>query len=119
MSQDITFSSAGDLAASIKARRLSATEVLDAHLKQIEAHNPSLNAVVTLDAERARADAKLADAAIARGDSIGPLHGVPFTLKDAFATEGMRTTVGFQSFDHVPKANSTVAERLKSAGAIL
>ena len=119
MTQDITFSSAGDLAASIKARRVSATEVLDAHLRQIDACNPSLNAVVTIDAERARADAKAADEAIARGDSIGPLHGVPFTLKDAFATKGMRTTVGFAPFDHVPTIDSTVAARLKNAGAIL
>jgi len=119
MTQDITFSSAGELAASIKARRVSATEVLDAHLRQIDARNPSLNAVVTIDAERARADAKAADEAIARGDSIGPLHGVPFTLKDAFATKGMRTTVGFAPFDHVPTIDSTVAARLKNAGAIL
>ena len=119
MGQDITFSSAIDLAASIKARHVSATEVLEAHLKQIDAHNSSLNAVVTLDADRARADAKAADEAIARGGATGPLHGVPFTLKDAFATKGMRTTVGFQPFDHVPKEDATVAARLKSAGAIL
>ena len=119
MTEDIVFSSATDLAASIKARRFSATEALEAHLGQIDAQNPALNAVVTLDAERARAAAKAADNAIAHGTSVGPLHGVPFTLKDAFATKGMRTTSGFKFFDHVPKADATVAERLKNAGAIL
>ena len=119
MTPDIVFSSAIDLAASIKARRVSAVEVLDAHLKQIDAHNQTLNAVVTLDADRARANAKAADDAIAHGDSTGPLHGVPFTIKDAFATNGMRTTSGFKFFDHVPKHDASVVERLKNAGAVL
>ena len=119
MSQDMVFSSAIELAASIKARRISAAETVEAHLAQIAAHNPALNAVVTLDAERARADARAADDAVARGEPTGALHGVPFTLKDAFATKGMRTTVGFKSFDHVPKTDATVAERLKKAGGIL
>ena len=66
MSQDIIFSTVTDLAASIKARRVSAIETLEAHLRQIDAHNSSLNAVVTLDADRARADAKAADEAVAR-----------------------------------------------------
>lgn len=119
MSQDINFSSVEQLAASIKARRISAVELLDAHLSRIDAQNESLNAVVTLDANRARAHAKTADEAIARGDAIGPLHGVPFTIKDAFATNGMRTTSGFKFFDHVPKHDASVVERLKNAGAIL
>lgn len=119
MTRDIVFSSAVDLAASIKARRLSAVEVLDAHLNQIDARNKPLNAIVTLDVDRARADAKAADDAIARGDATGPLHGVPFTIKDAFATKGMRTTSGFKFFDHVPKHDASVVERLTSAGAIL
>jgi amidase len=119
MSSDIVFASANDLAAAIKARRLSASEALEAHLRQIGERNSSLNAVVTLDADRARGDARAADNAIARGDTVGPLHGVPFTLKDAFATRGMRTTVGFQPFDHIPKEDSTVAARLRNAGAIL
>jgi len=69
--------------------------MLKAHLAQIDAHNPSLNAVITLGAERAYERAREADEALARGEYWGPLHGVPFTLKDAHATSGMRTTTGF------------------------
>jgi len=69
--------------------------VLDAHLAQIDGRNPALNAVVTIDAERARERARAADDTLARGEVWGPLHGVPFTLKDCRATAGMRTTCGF------------------------
>jgi amidase len=116
---DLTFSSALDLATAIRDRRVSATEVLEAHLARIAQRNPALNAVVTLDAEGARKRAREADEAIARDIVWGPLHGVPFTLKDAFATDGMRTTVGFPPFDHVPNHDAPVVTRLKSAGAIL
>jgi amidase len=113
------FSSTTLLAAAIRARRVSAVEVLDAHLAQIERHNPALNAIVTLDAEQAKKRAREADAALARGQVWGPLHGVPFTLKDAHATVGMRTTTGFPPLDHVPREDGTVAARLKAAGGVL
>jgi amidase len=117
---DIVFSSTAQLAAAIRAGDVSAVEVLEAHLAQIERFNPALNAVVTLDADGARERARAADAALARGENSGPLHGVPFTLKDALATAGMRTTTGFPPFaDHVPQEDSTVAARLKSAGGVL
>jgi amidase len=116
---DIVFSSTAQLAATIRAGQLSAAEVLDAHLAQIDQHNPALNAVVTLDADGARARAGEADAALARGEVWGPLHGVPFTLKDAHATAGMRTTTGFPPLDHAPDDDGTVAARLKGAGGIL
>jgi amidase len=119
-SMDLVFSSTTQLAAAIRAGRVSATEVLQAHLAQIERHNPPLNAIITLDAERAHARAREADEALARGEVWGPLHGVPFTLKDAHATAGMRTTVGFPPLaDHVPREDSTVTARLKAAGGIL
>jgi amidase len=93
---------------------------LEAHLAQIDAHNPVLNAVITMDAERAYERAREADAALARGEMWGPLHGVPFTLKDAHATAGMRTTTGFPLLaDYVPQEDSTVTARLKAAGGIL
>jgi amidase len=118
--KEVLFSGAAQLAAAIRAGHTSASEVLEAHLAQIERHNPALNAVVTLDAERAHEQARLADAALARGDACGPLHGVPFTLKDAHATAGMRTTTGFPPFaDHVPDEDSPVVARLKAAGGIL
>src|SRR5438067_4917109 len=117
---DIVFSSTTQLAAAIRAGHVSATEVLQAHLAQIDARNPTLNAVITLDAERAYERAREADAALARGEYWGPLHGVPFTLKDAHATAGMRTTTGFPPLaNYVPKVDSTVTARLKAAGGIL
>ena len=116
---DIVFSSTTQLAAAIRAGHVSAREVLQAHLAQIDTCNPTLNAVITLDAGRAYERAREADAALARGEIWGPLHGVPFTLKDAHATAGMRTTTGFPPLDHAPQADSTVTARLKAAGGIL
>ncbi|TIO91501.1 MAG: amidase, partial [Mesorhizobium sp.] len=80
---DIGFSSTTELAAAIARRRISAVEALDAHLAQIDRHNEALNAVVLLDREGALQRAREADAALARSAALGPLHGVPFTLKDA------------------------------------
>jgi amidase len=119
MTMDIIFSRTTQLAAAIRAGHVSATEVLEVHLAQIDQYNPALNAVVTLDAERAHERARQADAALARGQVWGPLHGVPFTLKDAHSTAGMRTTTGFPPLDHVPQADSTVTARLQAAGGIL
>ena len=107
------------LADAIRTRRISALELVDAYLARFDALNGRLNAIVTLDAERARARARAADAALARGESWGPLHGVPFTLKDAHSTAGVRTTGGFPPLDHVPTDDGTVAARLKAAGGIL
>src|SRR5579863_810125 len=118
--RDIVFSSTTQLAAAIRAGHVSATEVLEAHLAQIATHNPALNAIITMDAEHAYEQARKADEALARGEVWGPLHGVPFTLKDAHATAGMRTTTGFPPLaDYVPQEDSPVAARLKKAGGIL
>ncbi|TGP15625.1 amidase family protein, partial [Mesorhizobium sp. M1D.F.Ca.ET.231.01.1.1] len=92
---DIAFSSTTKLAAAIATRKISAVEALDAHLAQIDKHNEAINAVVILDREGARERARQADAAVARGDTLGSLHGVPFTLKDAHETAGMKSTAGF------------------------
>ena len=117
---DSVFCSTTQLAAAIRAGHVSASEVLEAHLVQIATHNPTLNAVITLNAEQARKQAREADEALARGEVWGPLHGVPFTLKDAHATAGMRTTTGFPPLaNYVPQEDSPVAARLKKAGGIL
>jgi amidase len=117
---DIVFASTTQLATAIRAGHVSASEVLEAHLAQIDKHNAALNAVITLDAGRAYERAREADEALARGEVWGPLHGVPFTLKDAHATAGMRTTTGFPPLaDYVPKVDSPVAARLKAAGGNL
>ncbi|MDQ6804312.1 MAG: amidase family protein, partial [Actinomycetota bacterium] len=82
--------------------------------------NPALNAVVTLDAVAARRRAMEADAALARGEVWGPLHGLPVTLKDAHSTAGMRTTAGYPPLaDYVPERDGTVAGLLRGAGAII
>jgi amidase len=120
MARDGVFSSATQLAGAIRGGQVSAREALSGHLAQIATHNPALNAVITLDAERASERAREADDALARGENWGPLHGVPFTLKDAHATSGVHTTTGFPPLaDYVPEEDGTVAARLKAAGGIL
>ena len=117
---DLTYASLTSIVAAIRARELSSAEVVDAHLVRIAEINPSLNAVVQLCEERARAEAEEADAAIARGDELGPLHGAPITLKDSHDTEGVVTTGGtLGRHEYLPDADSTVAARLRGAGAIL
>lgn len=104
----------------LRTRQLSAVELLELHLARIERHNSALNAVVGIDAERAREQAAGADAASARGKARGPLHGLPMTLKDSFAIAGMRTTCGHEPLrDHVPEHDATIAARLRAAGAII
>jgi len=111
---------ASELAALLRRRESSCVELLDDLLVRIDRLNPKLNAIVTLDPEGARQQARAADAQAARGAWRGPLHGVPFTLKDCFETAGMRTTAGHLPLaGHVPALDSTVAARLKAAGAIL
>jgi amidase len=117
---DLVFSSTTELAAAIRKRKISAVEALDAQLAQIDSHNQAVNAVITLDREGARDRAGKADKSQARGDVLGPLHGVPFTLKDMHETSGMRTTVGFPPFaDFVAREDSPVVARLKAAGGVL
>src|SRR5258707_2318922 len=113
--KDIVFSSTTQLAAAIRAGDVSATEVLEAHLAQIATHNPTLNAIVTMDAEQAHKRARAADEALARGELFAPVHGVHLTLQDAYATAGMRTTTGLPPLDHGPQLDSTVTARLKAA----
>lgn len=118
--EEVLFLSAQTLAGRIRGRELSSTEVLEAHLAQIARQNPALNAIVTLDEAGARERARAADAALARGEIWGPLHGVPVTLKDSHAVRGMRTTAGFPPLaDYVPAEDGAVAARLRGAGAVL
>ena len=117
---EIIYASAKSMARAIAEKEVSAVEVVEAHLARIEEVNPALNAVVMLAAERARSEAAEADAALARGESKGALHGVPFTLKDSIDTEGVVTTGGtLGRKDFVPDADATVAARLRAAGGIL
>jgi amidase len=116
---DVTAASATELALLIRSRRASAEEVMNAHLARIEGVNPLVNAIVRLDAEGARRRAREADGALGRGENWGPLHGVPFTLKDMHAAQGMAGSLGSRASERVAAEDGVIAERLKRAGAIL
>jgi len=110
---------ATELAAMLRRREVSARAVMDAHLDRIERLNPALNAIVTLDADGARAAADAADARLAAGEPVGPLHGLPVAHKDTHATGGMRTTWGSPLHaGTVPAHDELVVARLRAAGAI-
>ncbi len=115
----LCFESAKSLASMIRKKNVSAREVLDAHLKQIERVNPKVNAIVTLVPEQALATAKLCDEAAAKGRFLGPLHGLPVAHKDLHDTKGIRTTYGSPIFkDHVPGADTLIVHRIREAGAV-
>lgn len=112
--------SACDLAAMIRRREISSRELLDYYLGAVAEGNGRVNAVVTLDEERARAAAAAADEALANGDALGPLHGLPMTIKDSFETVGMRSTSGAPVWaEHVPERDADAVARLKGAGAVV
>jgi len=116
----IATTSAVRLAGEIRSGALGSRELLDLYLDRIATLDGDVNAVVTLDADRARAAADAADAAVARGDDLGPLHGLPVTIKDAIETEGIRSTGGARELvDHVPTDDAPAVARLKAAGAIV
>jgi amidase len=115
----LCLSPATELRRRLRERELSATELVDAHLRVIERVNPRLNAIVTLVAERARDDARRADRALAGAGPHPPLLGLPVAHKDFTATAGIRTTFGSPIFaDHVPDHDALIVERLRGAGAV-
>jgi amidase len=119
MTADLCFTPATELARRIVQRDVSVTEVVRAHLAQIERVNPQVNAVVTLTAERALEEARAKDAALARGEAPGPLFGLPVVHKDLVPTRGIRTTYGSPIYrDHVPDEDALIVERLRAAGAV-
>ena len=114
------FSDATAVSEAIRAKEISSSEVLDSLLTRIGTHNGSVNAVVALDVERARARAGAADEAAARGEWWGPLHGLPMTVKDSYETEGLVTTSGAPELpDHVPISDAAAVAKLKAAGVIV
>jgi aspartyl-tRNA(Asn)/glutamyl-tRNA(Gln) amidotransferase subunit A len=116
----LNFLSLQDAAALIRTRRISPVELTQSCLVRIEALNPSLNAFVTLMAESALAQARVAETEILRGRWRGPLHGIPVGLKDLFDTAGVRTTGASALFmNRVPTQDAAVVLRLKDAGAVL
>ena len=117
---DPTHMSATELAAEIREGRLRSREVLDHYLERIDRLDEPVNAVVTLDTDRARQAADVADEAVSGGEKLGPLHGVPMTVKDSFMTAGMRTTAGAKELaDFVPENDAIAIRRVREAGAIV
>ena len=117
---DLHFQGAAAIAQAIRDRRISAAEALEHFLARVAKYNGDLNAVVWLDADNARRRAREADAALARGEAAGPLHGVPMTVKESFNVAGAPTTWGDPGLtDNVPATSALAVERLTSAGAVV
>ena len=120
MSEELVKASATWMAQAIRRREVSAVELFDAHAARIAERDPRVNALVFPRLAAARAEAVAADAALARGDHLGPLHGVPFTAKEVIAAAGMPAPNGSRLFaDHVSEADAVPMRRLREAGAIL
>ncbi len=118
-SQDVCYLTAVEMATLIRRKKISARELVAAHLKQIERVNAKVNAIITLVAEQAVENARKADKLQARGAALGPLHGLPIAHKDLVETAGIRTTFGSPIFkDNVPTTDAIMVERVKRAGAI-
>src|SRR5918997_830251 len=114
------FQSATETARALGRKELSSRELTESLLARIEDTNPSVNAVVELQRDVALREAAAADEAGARGEEVGPLHGVPMTIKDSFNVAGLHTTWGNPAFkDFVADSDATVAQRLRQAGAII
>jgi amidase len=120
VSDSICLQPATQLASMIRARELSSRELLQLFLQRIERLNPELNAVVTMDAARAAEEAARADQVTASGSELGPLHGLPITIKDAIEVAGVRSTGGAAALaEHVPTADAPAVARLRRAGALV
>ena len=117
---DLAFLSATELAAKLDAREISSRELLEHYLQRVARHNEALNAVIWMDAERARADADASDRRRAAGEALGPLDGIPTTVKESYDIAGAPTTWGVPEFrDNIAERDSAVVERLRAAGAVI
>ena len=113
------FSSAREMLAELRRKSISARELMELHLDRIEYINPKINAIVSLDVDRARAGALAADERLARGGAVGPLHGLPFAFKDTHQVGGWRSTSGSLLREHhVPVEDELLVERIRAAGAV-
>src|ERR1051326_2104272 len=118
--EDLAFRPATELGALIRARHVTSTELTKMYLERLKRYSPKLLCVITLTEDRALEQAARADAEIRRGHHRSHLHGVPYGVKDLFATKGIRTTWGAEPFqDQVPSYTATVVQRLDNAGAVL
>lgn len=117
---DLAWLTAGQAAAALQAGVVRSIDLVEALLARIEQHNPSLNAIITLGAAQARRQAQAADKAYRQGQPVGPLHGIPITIKDSFETAGLSTVSGYPPLGgHVPSSDAPPVACLRQAGAIL
>ncbi|MER3449732.1 MAG: amidase [Chloroflexota bacterium] len=117
---ELCYTPAVELAHRIRRKELSPVEVFDAFAARIEALNPKLNAFCTLVLDRAREEARQAEAAVMRGDPLGPIHGLPVGIKDLVPTAGIRTTFGSKLYaENVPQVDGEVVRRIRAAGGII
>ena len=117
---DLPLRPALELAELGQRRQISALELLDLHLARYEAHNPAVNAVVFTQIEQARSNARWSDNVLAAGRTLGPLHGVPMTIKDSYDWVGSPSTWGIpERINNYPRSNATAVQRLLDAGAII
>ena len=120
MPSALPFRTAKQLASAIAKKKIGCLELLDLYLERVEAHNPSLNAIIAMDVEGARKRAKAADKAVKAGKKLGPLHGVPMTIKESYNVVGLPTTWGSPALkDNKPKSNALVVQRMLDAGVTL
>jgi amidase len=120
MSLALPFQTAKQLAAAVRKKKIGCLELLDLYLKRVEAYNPELNAIIATDIEGARKRARAADKAVKAGKKLGPLHGVPMTIKESYDVAGFPTTWGHPAFkDKIVEKNSLVAQRMINAGVTL
>jgi amidase len=120
IASELTFASLTQAAEAIREGKITSLELTEHIIRRIEGHNPGLNAIVTLTKTEAIAQAKATDKALARGEVLGPLHGVPTTIKDCFEVAGVRTTAGAKKLsDHVPEEDAATVYRLRNAGAVI
>lgn len=119
-SEDIGFMPATELGVAIRAKKLSPVEIMDAVIARLEQLNPKLNAFCTLTLDDARQRAKTAEAKVMKGEPLGPLHGIPTSIKDLVITKGVRTMRGSKIYEnYIPDEDAPVVERLRDAGAIV
>ncbi|MCI0845193.1 MAG: amidase, partial [Chloroflexi bacterium] len=120
MSTELAFMSAVELAENIRQKKVSSLEATENFFERIDRLDPQLHSYLTLCQEQALADARAADDAVQGGGDLGPLHGVPISIKDLELTKGVTTTMGSAVFrDRVPDMDSIVVERVKASGAVI
>jgi Asp-tRNA(Asn)/Glu-tRNA(Gln) amidotransferase A subunit family amidase len=120
LSDDIAFASLRELGTKLRRREISSEEIVRIAIERTKKLDPKLNSYITFLPDHALQQARAADDALRRGQDLGPLHGMPISLKDHIATAGVRTTAGAKfMLTNIPQADAAVARRLKSAGAIL